>query len=140
MLVKELVELFRTERHDFLNHMQVLLSLIQLGKYERAQEYIFEVSDSIKKESAFLRELPPALGLWLINKIYKGRENDITVSVELDSLVDASSLPFENVHMLEEKWQSACSALSETAGSRYIRIKIAGAENCLRISFEHYSQ
>jgi stage 0 sporulation protein B (sporulation initiation phosphotransferase) len=40
MAVKNLVEVLSYQRHDILNHMQVLLGYLKLGRYEQCEEYI----------------------------------------------------------------------------------------------------
>lgn len=37
---QELIRLLRVQRHDFINHMQVIHAMLQLGKLEKAKEYI----------------------------------------------------------------------------------------------------
>ena len=51
----ESVELLRIQRHDFINHLQVIHALLQLGRTEKALLYIEElakntdaISDTLK--------------------------------------------------------------------------------------------
>lgn len=39
-LCPELLRLLRGQRHDFLNHIQVVHALLQLNKIDRAKEYL----------------------------------------------------------------------------------------------------
>lgn len=36
----ELIRLLRVQRHDFINHMQVIHAMLQLGRTEKAMDYI----------------------------------------------------------------------------------------------------
>jgi sensor histidine kinase regulating citrate/malate metabolism len=36
----ELIRLLRVQRHDFINHMQVVHAMMQLGRTEKAMDYI----------------------------------------------------------------------------------------------------
>lgn len=52
---KESIELLRIQRHDFINHLQVIHALLQLGRSEKALKYIEElakdsslISDTLK--------------------------------------------------------------------------------------------
>lgn len=47
----KMLELISVQRHDFLNHLQVISGLLQLKKEERAREYIVEVGQDIKQLS-----------------------------------------------------------------------------------------
>lgn len=40
MEIKKLLEVIQTQRHDFLNHLQVISGLVQLNKVDRIREYI----------------------------------------------------------------------------------------------------
>lgn len=40
----EIVRLLKLQRHDFINHLQVIHAMIQLGKAEKALRYIEELS------------------------------------------------------------------------------------------------
>jgi sensor histidine kinase regulating citrate/malate metabolism len=48
----ELVRLLRLQRHDFFNHIQVIRALVQLGKTERALNYI----DNMANDKSMLTE------------------------------------------------------------------------------------
>jgi len=52
---EESVELLKIQRHDFVNHLQVIHALLQLGRIEKALTYIEElakdsrlISDTLK--------------------------------------------------------------------------------------------
>lgn len=45
-LCEETVRLLRIQRHDFINHIQVIQALLQLGKTERALKYIEDMVHS----------------------------------------------------------------------------------------------
>ncbi len=40
----ESVELLRIQRHDFINHLQVVHALLQLGRTEKALKYIEDLA------------------------------------------------------------------------------------------------
>lgn len=40
----ELVRLLRVQRHDFINHLQVIHAMLQLGRVEKALQYIEELA------------------------------------------------------------------------------------------------
>lgn len=42
----ELTRLLRLQRHDFINHLQVVHTLLQMGRVERALEYIDGLANS----------------------------------------------------------------------------------------------
>ncbi|MEG6585740.1 Spo0B domain-containing protein [Dendrosporobacter sp. 1207_IL3150] len=40
----ELIRLLRVQRHDFINHIQVVHALLQLGRVEKALRYIEDIA------------------------------------------------------------------------------------------------
>lgn len=46
----EMTRLLRLQRHDFINHLQVIHGFLQLGKTERAMEYM----ENLCKDPAIL--------------------------------------------------------------------------------------
>jgi hypothetical protein len=48
----EIVRLLRSQRHDFINHLQVIHAMLQLGRTERAITYI----DDLAKDSRLVTD------------------------------------------------------------------------------------
>ncbi|BBB89740.1 MAG TPA: Spo0B domain-containing protein [Methylomusa anaerophila] len=44
----EVMKLLRVQRHDFLNHLQVIHAMIQLGKSDKALQYIEKLAQDPK--------------------------------------------------------------------------------------------
>jgi len=67
METAKMLELISVQRHDFLNHLQIISGLLQLKKEERARKYILEVGQDIKRLSkiSHLKE-PEAAAAFLI--------------------------------------------------------------------------
>ncbi|MBP1764848.1 MAG: hypothetical protein H6Q65_1906 [Firmicutes bacterium] len=47
-ICSQFIRLLRLQRNDFINHLQVVHALIQLGRGEKALRYIEEVSKKIE--------------------------------------------------------------------------------------------
>lgn len=61
----ELTKLLRAQRHDFINHMQVIHAMLQMGRSEQAMRYIEDlakdsrlISDALKLHHDNLAECP----------------------------------------------------------------------------------
>ncbi|MEG6614869.1 Spo0B domain-containing protein [Peptococcaceae bacterium 1198_IL3148] len=61
MKIPGLLEVIQVQRHDFLNHFQVISGLLQLKKPERAQDYINQVCAEMGTFSAISRLQVPEL-------------------------------------------------------------------------------
>ena len=55
----------RAQRHDFLNHLQVVYSLIEMGEYSEANRYIAQVYGDIQQVSRTLKTACAPAGLFL---------------------------------------------------------------------------
>ena len=42
----ELIRILRLQRHEFINHIQVVHALLQLGKTEKAKQYLEDLAKS----------------------------------------------------------------------------------------------
>ena len=55
----QLIRLLRLQRHDFINHLQVIHALVQLGRSEKAIQYIEETSKKMEfLDESLLRNKP----------------------------------------------------------------------------------
>lgn len=59
--------LARGQRHSFMNHLQVISGWLQLGKAERATEYIARMAARMEAESQVLQRIEhPEVGLFVV--------------------------------------------------------------------------
>lgn len=86
----DLLGMMQIQRHDFLNHLQVLGGLTQLKKTERVMEYISATVREINQERVLTKLLPPEAGLVLLSWCQRLREYGISFNIELG--VDMSQL------------------------------------------------
>jgi pentatricopeptide repeat protein len=55
----QLMQLLRLQRHDFINHLQVIHALLQLGRVEKALQYMEELSKGTELLEAPLAQHKP---------------------------------------------------------------------------------
>lgn len=75
----------QVQRHDFLNHLQVLSGLAQLRKTDRALEYISETVYEINRERTLTKLLPPEAGLVVLFWYQRLRDMGIDFRMELNT-------------------------------------------------------
>lgn len=86
--MEELLEVLRVQRHNFLNHLQVISGLLQLKKYDRISEYIRQIGDNYNQESLVGRlESPEIVQAILTAELTVGKqgisiEKTITANLE----------------------------------------------------------
>lgn len=75
----------RTQRHDFLNHLQVVYSLIEMEEYQEANEYIEQVYGRITAVSRAMKTAVPAVNALLQVKIAACEEARVPVTLDITS-------------------------------------------------------
>jgi len=83
----------RSQRHDFMNHLQVVYSLMDLGEHKEANAYIDKVYDQIEKVSTSLKTSIPAVNAILEAKRQGAENKDIHVSIDISSTLSGISTP-----------------------------------------------
>lgn len=69
--MQEMNQKIRSQRHDFLNHMQIVYSLIELKEYAEAESYLKELYGEIERVNKFLKTKDAAL-----NSLLQAKSND----------------------------------------------------------------
>lgn len=91
--LEELNTKLRAQRHDYLNHFQVIYGLMELEEYEEAKKYIAPVFKDIMKVSKALKTAQPAVNALLQAKIEAAEKNNIDLFLEIRS--DLKNIPME---------------------------------------------
>ena len=75
----------RAQRHDFLNHLQVVYSLIEMEEYGEANEYIEQVYGKITAVSRVMKTANPAVNALLQVKVAACEKAGVQVEVSITS-------------------------------------------------------
>lgn len=105
----------RAQRHDFMNHLQVVFSLLELEDYKEASDYIEQVYGDIRRVSRTLKTAHPAINALLAAKVGDCEGRGIHVQLEIES--PWSDLPLEGWEMcrvLGNLIDNAMDALKQT--------------------------
>jgi sensor histidine kinase regulating citrate/malate metabolism len=103
----------RAQRHDFLNHLQVVYSLIEAGDFTEAKAYIEKEYDSVEKVSSVLRTGIPAVNAILQAKRVMCENRGITVDIDVRSPLHELPVPaWEFCRILGNLIDNAIHALS----------------------------
>ncbi|KNZ69065.1 signal transduction histidine kinase regulating citrate/malate metabolism [Thermincola ferriacetica] len=90
---RELIDVLRSHRHDFLNHLQVIMGCIHLNRAENALNYINEVVDSLKNESLISNMEHPEVAALLFKKMHHAEQDGIRLVVRPESDLRGLDLP-----------------------------------------------
>jgi two-component system cit operon sensor histidine kinase CitA len=82
--------LLHAQKHDFLNHIQVIAGMLYLGNVERTQEYLKGITEGLifdKKDIEVLEEMEyPHLYTLFLNKIHKCKEMGIEIHYDIEKV------------------------------------------------------
>ena len=82
----------REQRHDYLNHLQVIYGLMELEEYEEARSYMEPVYKDIIKVSKALKTSHPAINALLQAKMQVAEEHSIDMFIEIKTNLKAIPL------------------------------------------------
>ena len=120
----------REQRHDYLNHMQVIYTLMELEEYKEAKEYIEPVYREILKVSKALKTSIPAVNALLQAKIQMAEENDINIELEIKTTLEKLKMePWEFCKLLGNIIDNSIYALKEQINKERYCISIELMEN-----------
>ena len=75
----------RRQRHEYLNEMQVVYGLLELGETGEALEFLKPVYEETAKTGRALKTAHPAVNALLMNKMNKAEERNIAFYTEISS-------------------------------------------------------
>lgn len=115
----------RAQRHDFMNHLQVVYGLMEMKEYTDAIQYIDRVYNDIQSINKFLKTSNPAVNALLQAKVLYAEKRGIDVKMNITTnLKELKIQPWEFCRVLGNLIDNAIYALKEKAGERYIFIEL----------------
>lgn len=135
--VENLNKVLRAQRHDFLNHLQVVYGLIGMDEFEASKDYIEKVYNDIQKVSKILKTSNAAVNALLQAKTLNCEKRGIMVNLNVTSQYKDLKIPsWEMCRVLGNLIDNAMDALSEISGEKLLGIELfEDLKNyCFRIS------
>lgn len=115
----------RAQRHDFLNHLQVVYSLIESGDFSEAKAYIEKEYESVEKVSGVMRTSIPAVNAILQAKRVMCEDRGISVSIDVRTTLHELPVPaWEFCRVLGNLIDNAIHALSDSGSNGALSIEI----------------
>lgn len=115
----------REQRHDYLNQMQVVHGLLELGEFESARDYLEPVFRDIMKVSRALKTAQPAVNALLQAKLEAAERQGIDFYLEVGTqLGELSVEPWELCKILANLIDNAVTAVGQREGEKQIRLQI----------------
>lgn len=131
--VRHMVEAMRGYTHEFMNKLHVVLGLLELGDYQRAEEYILSITN-IQRQAVGLimnRIEEPSVAALLIGKTSRCAELGIHLTLDPDSHLGSEERflpPDACITILGNLIDNATDALGRSAG-RQKEISVTAQES-----------
>lgn len=115
----------RGQRHDFMNHLQVVYSLMEMEEYVEARGYIEKVFKDIQKVNMVLKTANPAVNALLQAKKLYGEKRGIETKIIITSSLNELKIPsWEFCRVLGNIIDNAIFALHDNEKNRLIEIEL----------------
>lgn len=127
----------RAQRHDFLNHLQVVYSLIEMEEYAEANDYIEQVYGRITAVSRVMKTANPAVNALLQVKVAACEKAGVQVNVSITSkweALEAAMPDWEMCKVLSNLIDNAMDAMEQLPADLR-RLSIDLAENVKQYTF-----
>ena len=126
----------RKQRHDFMNHLQVVFSLMELGEPQEAMQYVESVYADIQKTGSVLKTAIPAVNALIAAKRQDCAERGIALELEIGSGWKDLPVPgWEMCRVLGNLIDNARDALLESVDNPRKRIRLAIEETAGAYTF-----
>ena len=126
----------REQRHDYLNQIQVVFGLLELGEYEDARDYLRPVFKDIVRVNQALKTAKPAVNALLQAKMEAAAQQGIDFYPEIStSLQELAMEPWELCKVLANLIDNAVTAVSHNEGEKrvVVRLEERKTEYCIRV-------
>lgn len=135
--VEVLNQTLRAQRHDYMNHLQVVISMIELEEFENLKKYLEPVYQDIQKTGKALKTAKPAVNALLTAKNNEAEAKGIDVYLQIKSnLKDLSIQEWELCKVLSNIIDNAVTALSNEKEQAEKKIVVDITEDKDRYLFE----
>ena len=116
----------RMDRHDYLNHLQIVYGLMELGEYDEMNSYLKKVYKELLKTGKAIKTSKPAINALLAAKFAEAENNGIDFVIEVKSDLKALRIEdWELCKVLSNLIDNAIRALEESQREeKRIRIDI----------------
>ena len=123
--LRELNKTKRAQRHDYLNHIQVVYGLLELKEPEEAMKYMEPVYKDIIKVNKALKTSEPAVNALLQAKLAIAEEKNIDMELSITSDLNKLSIPsWELCRIIGNILDNSIYALEEIKGDRKLYLEI----------------
>ena len=124
--LQKMNETLRGQRHDYLNHMQVVYGMLELEEYEELKRYLEPIYKNLMKTGKAIRTSIPAVNALLMAKLGEAEKESVDFYIEVKSdLKELQMEPWELCKVLSNLIDNALTALLDREGERKLLLDIS---------------
>ena len=128
----------RSQRHDYLNHLQVVYGLMEMEEYEELKNYLQPVYKDMLKTGKALKTSKPAINALLKAKMDEAESKGIDIYIEVKSnLQNLQVEDWELCKVLSNLLDNAMTALEAKEGEKKIALDITETPGNYRFSISN---
>ncbi|WP_192929827.1 sensor histidine kinase [Alkaliphilus serpentinus] len=115
----------RSQRHDFMNHLQVVYGLIEMDEYSDAKDYIEKIYKDMQKVNGVLKTKNPAVNALIQAKIIHAEKLDIIFKANLKTQLQGLPMPsWEFCKILANIIDNGIYALKEKPNKKLLYLEL----------------
>lgn len=122
----------RGQRHDFINHLQVIHSFVQMGKTDELKRYVTDLVQETREMSEIVNHASPALAAFVQAKTTVAVAQGIAFSFELPSANADEERPIRDIDLVKILGNLVDNAFDEVLklppGSRFVHASVRREE------------
>lgn len=116
----------RAGRHDYLNNMQIVYGMVELGEYDELYEFLKPMYKDVMKTGKALKTSIPAVNALLMAKMEEAEGAGIDFFVEVKSNLSGTAISdWDLCRILSNLIDNAIRAVSEIDGGKKITVDIS---------------
>lgn len=124
-------------KHDFRNHINMILGFLEVGTKDEAISYINEIDSSISKLDKNIYTDDMAVNSILVTKIKTMEDNDINISLDLRINMEIEISNVDICVILGNLLDNSIEACSNIEGYKFINLRIVSESNKLVIKISN---
>lgn len=123
--LEQLNSTLRMQRHDYLNHLQVVYGMLEIGEYEELKAYLEPIYQDMMKTGKALKTKKPGINALIAAKSGEAEHAGIDLYIEVKSdLQNLDVLDWELCKVLSNILDNAMTALQDRKEDRKIWLDI----------------
>ncbi len=123
--IESLNRALRSQRHDFLNHIQVIYGLVELEEYDELSSYLYKVYGDIEKLNTYIKTGDVAINALLQAKSHDAQHRQVEYFVTITTRLQGLLVPsWEICRCLGNLIDNAIYATSVYSGKKRVSISI----------------